>query len=127
MCDASTSYAARRDPLASTRTRMTNRLLLDVSSLMYRAFFAMGDSVKSPDGTPIGAVHGYLDMVVRLIATRRPQEIVHAYDHEWRPSARTDIYPGHKSNRPPDPEELPPQFVVLRRVLEPTGMVQAQT
>jgi 5'-3' exonuclease len=107
--------------------RVTHRLLLDVSSLMYRAFFAMGDSVKAPDGTPIGAVHGYLDMVARLIVARRPQEIVHAYDHEWRPSARTDIYPGYKSNRPPDPQELPPQFELLRRVLEPTGMVQAQT
>jgi 5'-3' exonuclease len=106
---------------------MAHKVILDVSSLMYRAFFAMGDSVRAPDGTPIGAVHGYLDMVARLIATRRPQEIVHAYDHEWRPSARTDIYPGYKSNRPPDPEELPPQFEVLRRVLEPTGMVQAQT
>jgi 5'-3' exonuclease len=94
---------------------------------MYRAYFAMRDSVKGPDGTPVGAVHGYLDMVARLIVDRRPDEIVHAYDHEWRPSARTDIYPGYKSNRQPDPEDLPPQFDVLRRVLDPTGMIQAQT
>jgi 5'-3' exonuclease len=106
---------------------MVHRALLDVSSLMYRAYFAMGDSVKAPDGTPVGALHGYLDMVGRLILSRRPDEIVHAYDHEWRPSARTDIYPGYKSNRPPDPVDLPAQFELLRRVLEPTGMVQAQT
>jgi 5'-3' exonuclease len=106
---------------------MVHRALLDVSSLMYRAYFAMGDSVKAPDGTPVGALHGYLDMVARLIVSRRPEETVHAYDHEWRPSARTDIYPGYKSNRPPDPVDLPPQFELLRRVLEPTGMVQAQT
>src|SRR5712691_10727558 len=106
---------------------VTNQAILDVSSLMYRAFFAMGDTVTAPDGRPIGAVHGYLDMVARLIAKRRPEEVVHAYDHDWRPVARTDIYPAYKANRLADPEALPPQFELLRRVLDPTGMVQAQT
>ena len=106
---------------------MAHRLLLDVSSLMYRAFFAMGDTIAAPDGRPVGAVHGYLDMVTRLVATRRPDEVVHTYDHEWRPVARTDIYPAYKANRPPDPESLPPQFELLRRVLDLTGMLQAQT
>ena len=106
---------------------MAHRLLLDVSSLMYRAFFALGDAVTSPAGRPVGAVHGYLDMVTRLIVSRRPDELVHAYDHEWRPVARTDIYPGYKANRPPDPEGLPEQFTMLRQVLDLTGMSQAMT
>jgi 5'-3' exonuclease len=106
---------------------MTHRLLLDVSSLMYRSFFAMGDDVRSPDGRSIGAVHGYLDMVRRLIVSRRPDEVVHVYDHEWRPMARTDIYPGYKSKRQPDPEGLPEQFPLLHQVLDLTGMPQAQT
>jgi len=106
---------------------VSHRLILDVSSLMYRAFFAMGDTVAAPDGRPVGTVHGYLDMVARLVAKRRPDEVVHAYDHDWQPVARTDIYPGYKANRPPDPEALPPQFGLLRRVLDLTGMVQAQT
>ena len=106
---------------------MTHRLLLDVSSLMYRAFFALGESIVSPAGRPVGAVHGYLDMVTRLILTRRPDEVVHAYDHEWRPTARTDIYPGYKSNRPPDPPALPDQFTMLRQVLDLTEMAQAMT
>lgn len=106
---------------------MTYRLLLDVSSLMYRAFFALGESVVSPAGRPVGAVHGYLDMVTRLIVSRRPEEVVHAYDHEWRPTARTDIYPGYKSNRPPDPPALPDQFAMLRQVLDLAGMPQAMT
>jgi 5'-3' exonuclease len=106
---------------------MTHRLLLDVSSLTYRAYFAMRDTVFSPDGRPVGALHGYLDMVARLTASRRPDEVVHVYDHEWRPVARTDIYPAYKGNRPPDPEDLPPQFELLRQVLDTTGMLQAQT
>ena len=71
-----------------------NGVLLDVSSLMYRAFFAWGQELRSPGGRPVGAVHGYLDMVTRLLVTRRPEEIVHVYDHEWRPVARTDMYAG---------------------------------
>jgi 5'-3' exonuclease len=106
---------------------MTHRLLLDVSSLMYRAHFALGDSVRQPDGQPVGAVHGYLDMVVRLLNNRRPDEAVHAYDHDWRPTARTEIYPAYKANRPPEPEGLPGQFVLLRQVLDLSGMPQAET
>jgi 5'-3' exonuclease len=106
---------------------VTHQLLLDVSSLMYRAFFAMGETLTTPDGRPIGAVHGYLDMVARLVNDRRPDEVVHVYDHEWRPTARTDIYPAYKGQRPPDPEALPAQFELLRMVLDPTGTVQAQT
>jgi len=106
---------------------MTHRLLLDVSSMTYRAFFALRDTVYSPDRRPVGAVYGYLDMVTRLLSARRPDEIVHVYDHEWRPTARTDLYADYKSNRPPDPEDLPPQFVLLRSALDLTGMLQAQT
>ncbi len=106
---------------------MTHRLLLDVSSMMYRAFFALGEGIVSPGGRPVGAVHGYLDMVARLLLTRRPDGVVHVYDHEWRPTARTDIYPGYKSNRPPDPDALPEQFTMLRQVLDLTEMHQAMT
>ena len=107
---------------------MTHRLLLDVSSMMYRAFFAMREpGVFTKDGRPVGAVHGYLDMVTRLINDRHPDEVVHVYDHDWRPIARTDIYADYKGNRLPDPPELPPQFVMLHEVLDLTGMLQAQT
>jgi 5'-3' exonuclease len=106
---------------------MTHRVLLDVSSLMYRAFFALKDTIRQPDGAPVGAVHGYLDMVVRLLNTRKPDDAVHVYDHNWRPTARTEIYPPYKGNRPPDPEGLPGQFVLLRQVLDLSGMPQAET
>ncbi|MGZ8612683.1 MAG: flap endonuclease, partial [Actinomycetota bacterium] len=89
-----------------------------MSSLMYRAHFAMGDTIATPAGRPAGALHGYLDMVARLVTDRRPDEVVHAYDHEWRPVARTDLDAGYKSNRPPDPEGLPEQFAMLRQVLD---------
>jgi 5'-3' exonuclease len=96
--------------------------------MMYRAFFAMREpGVFTKNGRPVGAVHGYLDMVTRLINDRHPDEVVHVYDHDWRPVARTDIYPDYKGNRQPDPEDLPAQFVILREVLDATGLLQAQT
>jgi 5'-3' exonuclease len=105
---------------------VTHRLLLDVSSLGYRAYFGLRDLVRAPDGTSVGAVFGYLDMVTKLVVSRRPDEVVHVYDHDWRPTMRTQLYPGYKSNRPPEPEGLPEQFVLLRRALDLSGMRQAE-
>ena len=83
---------------------MTHRLLLDVSSMTYRAYFALKEpGVFAKDGRPVGAVHGYLDMVTKLVVDRQPDEVVHVYDHDWRPIARTDMYPGYKSERRPSP------------------------
>jgi 5'-3' exonuclease len=106
---------------------VTHRLLLDVSSLTYRAYFAMPDTVRSPDGRPVNAVYGYLDMVTRLIASRRPDEVVHVFDHDWRPVARVDIYAGYKSTRPEEPEAITSQFQLLRAILDRTGLLQAET
>ena len=105
---------------------MTHRPLLDVSSLGYRSYFALRDVVHAPDGSSVGAVVGYLDMVTRLIATRRPDEVIHVYDHDWRPTVRTQLYAGYKANRPDEPADLTTQFALLRQVLDLTGMRQAQ-
>jgi 5'-3' exonuclease len=105
---------------------MSSRVLLDTSSLMFRAFFSMPPTVTAPDGRPINAVHGYLDMTARLIHDRQPDDIVHVYDDDWRPAPRVAVYEGYKANRPPDPEGLPQQFDVLREVLDAFGMGQAE-
>jgi 5'-3' exonuclease len=107
---------------------VTHRLLLDVSSMLYRAYFAMREpGVFAKDGRSVGALHGYFDMVTKLVVDRRPDEVVHVYDHDWRPMARTDIYPGYKAKRLPEPEDLTVQFALLRELLDRTGMLQAQT
>ena len=105
---------------------MTSRLLLDTSSLMYRAFFSVPPTVKDPQGRPVNAVRGYLDMNARLIAARAPDEVVHVYDHDWRPAPRVALYAGYKSKRAPDPEGLPEQFTLLREVLDAFGLPQAE-
>jgi 5'-3' exonuclease len=105
---------------------MATRLLLDTSSLMYRAFFSIPVTVVDREGGPVNAVFGYLEMTARLIASRRPDRAVHVYDDDWRPAARVALYQGYKANRAPDPEGLPEQFDVLRELLDALGQPQAE-
>jgi 5'-3' exonuclease len=105
---------------------MAHRILLDTSSLTYRAFFALPTSIKAPDGRPINAAHGYLDMTANLVRDLAPDEIVHVFDHDWRPAPRVAAYAGYKSERAPDPEGLPEQFDVLRDVLAALGHTLAE-
>ena len=97
------------------------RLVLDSPSLIYRAFFALPASIRSPQGMPVNAVRGYLDMVSQLIRTVQPRAVIHTFDEDWRPQWRVDAYPGYKSSRRDDPPELPPQFPVIREVLTAAG------
>ncbi|MDP8977324.1 MAG: 5'-3' exonuclease [Actinomycetota bacterium] len=101
------------------------RLLLDTSSLMYRAFFALPASITGTDGRPVNAVRGYLDMCAHVVAQRRPRRIVHVLDDDWRPAERVAAYPGYKAARPADPEGLPEQFVLLDDVLAAVGQPRA--
>jgi 5'-3' exonuclease len=105
---------------------VTYRVLLDTSSLMFRAFFSIPLSVTDVQGQPVNALHGYLDMTSRLISTYRPDELVHCYDDDWKPAPRVKAYAGYKALRPPDPEGLPQQFEILREVLNGFGLPQAE-
>jgi 5'-3' exonuclease len=105
---------------------MTYTLLLDTSSLMYRAFFALPESITTPDSKPINALHGYLDMTARLLRDYAPDELIHVYDADWRPAARADVYPPYKADRPEEPETLTPQFEWLPQLLDAIGMPQAK-
>jgi 5'-3' exonuclease len=117
-----------RRPPSPYRALVTKprRLLLDVSSLMYRAFFSTPPTVATADGRPVNAAHGYLDMCARLATDRRPTGAIHAFDHDWRPAPRVAAYAGYKAKRPPDPEGLPEQFVMLREVLGAMGLTAAE-
>jgi 5'-3' exonuclease len=102
------------------------RLLLDTSSLMFRAFFSVPPSVVGTDGRPVNAVYGYLGSVEHLVATLKPDESISAWDDDWRPAPRVQLYDGYKAQRPPDPDGLPEQFDVLRDVLDAFGLPVAE-
>ena len=105
---------------------VAHRLLLDTSSLTYRAFFALPTSIKDPQGDAVNAAHGYLDMTANLFREFAPDEVVHVFDHDWRPAPRVAAYDGYKSQRVDDPPELPPQFDILRKVLAALGHTLAE-
>jgi 5'-3' exonuclease len=105
---------------------MAHRMLLDTSSLMYRAYFSHPPSIRNAQGHPVNALHGYLDFTSYLTGTHRPDEIVHCYDADWRPAPRVALYSGYKAKRLPDPEGLPEQFDILREVLDAFGLPQAE-
>jgi 5'-3' exonuclease len=110
----------------SRMTTTFTRLLADSPSLIYRAFFALPQTIRDPGGEPVNAVHGYLDMLSRLLVDHRPREVVNVFDADWRPQWRVDAYPGYKAQRREDPPELPDQFLVIRMLLDAAGLPVAE-
>jgi 5'-3' exonuclease len=104
-------------------------MLLDSASLWYRAYYGMPDTLLAPDGTPVNAIRGYLDMTARLVAIYKPDRLVACLDGDWRPSWRVDIFPGYKANRleeegeeEVEPETLTPQIPILLDILDLFGI-----
>lgn len=74
-------------------------LLLDTASLYFRAFFGVPESVRAPDGTPVNAVRGLLDMIARLVVDHRPGRLVACWDDDWRPAFRVEAIASYKAHR----------------------------
>ena len=95
-------------------------LLVDYSSLLYRAFFSMSDDV------PAHAVHGFLNMLGRVVADRKPQRLAIAVDEDWRPAFRVEAIPAYKAQRVAEEgeeeDEVAPQDMIGRHVLRSMGI-----
>ena len=90
---------------SSTPGSRTDRvLLLDAATLYFRAFYAIPSSVTAPDGSPSGAVRGFLDMVTTLVERFEPAQVVACWDDDWRPAWRVARIPSYKAHRVGDPE-----------------------
>jgi 5'-3' exonuclease len=74
-------------------------LLVDGSSLIYRAFFSTPDTVRAPDGTPVNAAHGFMGMLARIVSAHDPEELACASDESWRPEWRVALLPEYKTHR----------------------------
>src|SRR5437763_7905268 len=107
-------------------------MLLDTASLYYRAFYGVADTVRAPDGTPVHAIRGLLDMTGRLVRARHPARLVACWDNDWRPAFRVKAVPSYKAHRlSPDgaseetPPALVPQVPVIEEVLRAAGVAVA--
>ena len=78
---------------------MGSLMLLDTASLYFRAFYGVPETVAAPDGTPVNAIRGLLDMVTRLVRARHPDRLVACLDADWRPAFRVAVLPSYKAHR----------------------------
>lgn len=112
---------------------MSRLMLLDTASLYFRAFYGVPDSVKAPDGQPVNAARGLLDIIAKLVSTYEPTHIVACWDDDWRPEWRVQLIPSYKTHRVvvevetgPDVEEMPDpleaQIPLIRESLDLLGI-----
>ncbi len=111
---------------------MAPLMLLDSASLYFRAYFGIPpESMTSPDGKPVNAVRGLLDMIARLVRARHPASLVACMDASWRPAFRVAAIPSYKEHRAnPDgseqvPDALNAQIPVITEVLAAAGVAMA--
>jgi 5'-3' exonuclease len=108
-------------------------MLLDTAALYFRAFYGVPDTVKAPNGMPINAARGLLDIIARLVTEFEPNELVACWDDDWRPQWRVDLIPTYKTHRVaevivmgPDveiiPDPLEAQVPVIRETLTALGI-----
>ncbi len=95
--------------------------LIDGSGFIFRAYFAMAYSRKSgmtnPDGIEVGAVYGFTNMLLKMLRDYHAPYLAVIFDAA-RANFRNDIYPEYKANRDETPEDLIPQFPLIREATE---------
>ena len=112
---------------------MPRLMLLDTAALYFRAFYGVPDTVRAPDGRPVNAVRGLLDIITRLVTDFSPTHLVACWDDDWRPQWRVDLIPSYKAHRVaeevtagPDvevvPDPLEAQVPIIREVLTALGI-----
>jgi DNA polymerase-1 len=99
-------------------------ILIDGSGFIFRAYHAL-PPLKKSDGTPTGALSGFCNMLFKLITEIKEFNATHIaviFDHKDK-TFRSNIYKDYKANRPPPPEDLIPQFQLIREATEAFGFL----
>lgn len=96
-------------------------VIIDGSSLLFRAFYALPPTMTAPDGTPTNAIYGFLRMLLGLYRDLDPEYMAVTFDKD-RHTFRTEMYDGYKATRKPAPDELVPQFDLIIDVLRTMGV-----
>jgi 5'-3' exonuclease len=110
---------------------MGTTMLLDAASMYFRAFYGVPETTTAPDGTPVNAVRGLLDMITRLLRGRHPTRLIACMDASWRPAFRVAALPSYKAHRAnPDgservPAALDAQLPIIVDVLSAMGIAMA--
>jgi len=102
-----------------------NRLILiDGSAYIFRAYYALPPMTRK-DGTPVNAVFGFTNMLVKLIEDYREEKLIVIFDAA-RKNFRNKIYKDYKANRGETPEDLIPQFALIKKCVKAFNIPQLE-
>ncbi|MGP3918136.1 5'-3' exonuclease [Nonomuraea sp. 10N515B] len=108
-------------------------MVLDTPSLYFRAFYGIPESITAPDGSPVNAVRGLIDMIATLVRKHSPAELAATMDADWRPAFRVAAIPTYKAHRVAHgntevvPDALVPQIAVIQEVLDALGIARLES
>ncbi|MDI6624475.1 MAG: DNA polymerase I [Brevundimonas sp.] len=99
--------------------------MIDASAYIFRAYHALPPLTRKSDGLPVGAVQGYCNMLWKLIRDMKgedgPTHLVAVFDHSEK-TFRNQMYDQYKANRSAPPEDLIPQFPLVREATAAFGV-----
>jgi DNA polymerase-1 len=91
--------------------------LIDGSGYIFRAYHALPPLTRASDGMPVGAVAGFCNMLFKFLRdmkeSEKPTHLAVIFDASEK-TFRSELYPAYKAHRPPAPEDLVPQFALIR-------------
>jgi 5'-3' exonuclease len=100
-------------------------LVVDTPSLLFRAFYALPDSIVGPDGKPVNALLGTANLIVREVEVHKPRAVVLCFGPDAA-SYRTELYPAYHAEREAAmPDDLLPQFAASPDFFEAFGWTVA--
>ena len=108
------SDLSRRLAAASARDVL---YVIDGSGIIFRAYYGVKRPMFSGDGAPVGAVYGFLKILLAILREHTPTHVAIAFDQSG-PTFRSDLYPAYKAHRPPPPPDLPGQYALCVEATE---------
>ena len=99
---------------------MTKKIfVIDGYGFLFRAYHSL-PPLTSPDNIPIGAIFGFVSMILKVLEFFKPTHAVMVFDSGQK-TFRHELYPEYKAHRPPAPEDLIPQFLIAREAAKVLG------
>ncbi len=110
---------------APTEGKQKRLVLIDGSGYIFRAYHGLPPLTRKSDGLPVGAISGFCNMLYKLIKENRgddaPSHLAVIFDAGPK-TFRNELYDGYKAHRPPPPEDLIPQFPLIREATRAFGL-----
>jgi DNA polymerase-1 len=97
-------------------------LAVDAPSMLFRAFYALPDSIKGKDGAPVNALLGTANLILREVELHDPRAVVLCFGPDAA-EYRVELFDGYHAQRPEVPDTLAPQFADSRAFFEAFGWV----